>query len=224
MQRYPLARADEIDAALRRLAPKPGETILDVPSGAGYLSGDLPAGLTLHQIDPSPGFSALNPRVRSAPLHRLPLPDASVDGVISLAGLHHLDSLSPLLHELRRVLKPTGRVVLADVAAGSPEDAFLDGFVHAHNPQGHRGRYLDPSLEPQLRAAGLPPATVEDVRYAWHYPSQAALVDGVREMFGLDATDAQMLQGLRQHGAHPTPTGWALPWGLRFAVARPSTR
>jgi SAM-dependent methyltransferase len=56
--------------------------------------------------------------LHQAGIEGLPLPDASLDGVISVNTLYFLADTTPALHELRRVLRPAGRLVLG---LGDPE-------------------------------------------------------------------------------------------------------
>jgi hypothetical protein len=44
--------------------------------------------------------------------------------------------------EAHRLLKPNELFILADVQENTPVAHFLNGFVHRHNSQGHRGQFL----------------------------------------------------------------------------------
>jgi demethylmenaquinone methyltransferase / 2-methoxy-6-polyprenyl-1,4-benzoquinol methylase len=122
---------------LARLGPK--ERGLDI--GAG--TGDLTIGL-LRASDPSSVVVALDlaprmlelgrARLRSAGLLRrslplvgnvesLPLPDASIDRVISGFTIRNVGDLPRGLREMRRVLRPGGRAVLLELSH-PPSAAF----------------------------------------------------------------------------------------------------
>ena len=81
-----------------------------------------------------------------SPLSKIELPDRSADLVTCLTGLHHEPDVGGVLGELVRVLRPGGRLGVADVKLGSPPDRFLNGFVHEHSRTGHRGAFFDESL------------------------------------------------------------------------------
>lgn len=106
--------------AIKQLALLPGATVLDLASGTGDLCIDLAkAGLHPFSMDLSYGMLAADrsgvPRVQTDIL-RLPVPDASVDGVTCGFALRNLLDLETFFVELARVVKPGGRIALLDVS------------------------------------------------------------------------------------------------------------
>lgn len=96
-----------------------GACVLDAGCGTGGLMATLQAaGCDVHGIDISPaaihhcqqrGLS----KVQLSNVHSLPFPDASFDAVISLDVLYHQGVDEELaLAEMKRVLKPGGRLIL----------------------------------------------------------------------------------------------------------------
>ncbi|WP_370184048.1 class I SAM-dependent methyltransferase [Rhodococcus wratislaviensis] len=106
----------------------PGDRVLDVGCGTGYFATRLAAavqpGGRVDGIDPSPpmidyatgrrgtahaGFSV-------AAAEQLPFPDASFDVVTSTLVIHHIapGARSAAAREMSRVLRPGGRVLVAD--------------------------------------------------------------------------------------------------------------
>ena len=106
--------------ALPDLGLKRGSTVLDLASGTGDMCIDLEeAGLRPLSMDLSFGMLAADrsgaPRVQTDIL-RLPVPNASVDGVTCGFALRNLADLGEFFNELGRVVKPGGRIALLDVS------------------------------------------------------------------------------------------------------------
>ena len=228
MTRWPEARAEELALLLDALRPRPGETLVDAPAGGGYLAARLPASVRYVAVEAARPFFDRCPedarctRVLS-PLAKLALPDGSADLVTCLTGLHHEPDVGSVLAELARVLRPGGRLGIADVELGSPPDRFLNGFVHEHSRTGHRGAFLDASFADALRAAGFEDVQLVPAPLRWRFPAAAAMVAFVRLLFGVDlATDAEIRAAIeRTLGSQPLPGGGiALRWGLLQATGR----
>src|SRR5438094_7807 len=118
MRQCPRARAAEFSAVIEPLRQLPPGLICDMPSAGGYLARYLCPGMDYLAVNPAPDFFVdwpdRLPRLL-AEITNVPLADQSADHVVSLAGLHHEPSLPNVFAEMRRLLRPGGRVVLADV-------------------------------------------------------------------------------------------------------------
>ncbi|MFE6690529.1 class I SAM-dependent methyltransferase [Streptomyces sp. NPDC057743] len=97
-----------------------GRRILDAGCGSGPLSAALrDRGAVVTGIDASAGMLALATRRlgADADVHqvdlrdRLPFDDGAFDDVMSSLVLHYLEDWGPTLAELRRVLRPGGRLI-----------------------------------------------------------------------------------------------------------------
>ncbi|MCX5402686.1 class I SAM-dependent methyltransferase [Streptomyces sp. NBC_00335] len=97
-----------------------GRRILDAGCGSGPLSAALrDRGAVVTGVDASAGMLALARRRlgEDASLHvadlrdRLPFPDGAFDDVVASLVLHYLEDWGPALAELRRVLRPGGRLI-----------------------------------------------------------------------------------------------------------------
>jgi ubiquinone/menaquinone biosynthesis C-methylase UbiE len=124
---HPIITRDRLRSVLR---PEPGERLLEIGVGTGYYSLELaewiaPDG-TLELFDlqqefldhvmnaaTERGLSNLVPTQGDATA--LPYGDASIDTVILTAVLGEIPDASAALHEIRRVLKPTGRLVVGEL-------------------------------------------------------------------------------------------------------------
>ncbi|HEX6782375.1 MAG TPA: methyltransferase domain-containing protein [Solirubrobacterales bacterium] len=124
---HPIITRERLRSVLR---PQPGERLLEIGVGTGYYSCDLaewiaPGG-TLELFDLQQEF--LDHVMRAAgerglgnlvptqgDATRLPYEDASVDAVVLTAVLGEIPDSAAALAEIRRVLRPDGRLVVGEL-------------------------------------------------------------------------------------------------------------
>lgn len=104
---------------VRMLGLPAGSVVVDVACGTGDLCRMLRrAGLHAVGVDLSFGMlrhGRAGPAVAQADAQRLPLADASVDGVTSGFALRNVADLPAVLAEMARVVRPGGRIALLEV-------------------------------------------------------------------------------------------------------------
>jgi SAM-dependent methyltransferase len=114
-----------------------GRRVLDAGCGSGPLSAALrDRGAVVTGIDASAGMLALAERRvgGDVDLHqvdlrdRLPFDDGAFDVVVSSLVLHYLEDWEPTLAELRRVLRPGGRLI------ASVDHPFVAYTIHEPRP------------------------------------------------------------------------------------------
>lgn len=223
MRLYPQARREEFEQVARRIGSLPAwATVVDVPAGGGYLARHLPRGCAWRGHEPCASFAPTGGDGVETALLPLPWPDALAQAAVSVAGVHHLGDKRAFFSELARVVLPGGRLVLADVWAGSAVAAFLDDFVGAYNSTGHEGCYLGEHTADELRDAGWHPGRPERVALRWHFPDHAALGHFCQALFDLRGIsrgavidNADRILGIRRHAR-----GVALEWELACVTAR----
>jgi SAM-dependent methyltransferase len=177
---YPAALLDRIPAAATASFAgvgypfaagviQPGDTVLDIGSGAG--TDTLIASLLVGEqgtavgLDMTPAMRARlqangrtlgagNLRVIGGNAEEIPLPDASVDVVTSNGVLNLVPDKPRAFAEIVRVLKPGGRVQIADIALGKPvsDSAKLDPKLWAECIV---GAVLEAQYVAGLQEAGL---------------------------------------------------------------------
>lgn len=226
MARWPDARDAEFAALIERLGTTIGKRVCDMPAGGGYLRRHLSPGTRYVAIEPTAYFHAACPRDENAdallaPIEAIPLPDRSVDHVVSLAGLHHVANLPAVFGEMRRLLPMGGRAIICDVAVSSASAIFLNGFVDRHNPMGHDGAFLDEATVPALGAAGFEIVADEAIVTPWTFADVLEAGSFCARLFGIEGlSDAEIGQAMdREIGFVRTAHGVALQWPLRRIVA-----
>lgn len=225
MARWPDARAAEFQALIAPLGDLGDSIVCDLPAGGGYLRRYLPATTRYIAVEPAAVFFAACPKGEGstallAPIEAVPLPAGSVDHVVSLGSLHHVASLADVFSEMRRLLRPGGRVVACDVAVGSTAAAFLNGFVDRHNPMGHEGVFLDETAAPTLAAAGFAIVADDAVVTPWRFADRGQAGAFCAGLFGTVGLQADDVAGAldAEIGFDPSSGGVTLRWPLRRIV------
>lgn len=151
----------------------------------------------------------------------LPFEDQSFDRVVIMAVLHHIsvENRKALYKECLRILKPSGKLVVADVIKGSRQDHWLNTVVNQYNSHGHEGWFFDRSDEKLFRESGFDVHS-EEASYFWYFNNKIELEDFITNLFGMDlAEDVHSVVdrhlGLVRHGAD----GFKFEWKLIYFIA-----
>ncbi len=121
-----VAQRDRVRAAL---ALEPGEQVLDVGVGPGFLAAEMAAEVGLDGrvcgIDTSgamlevaarrdPGVHAATLELELGGVEQIPYADESFDAVVTTQVLEYVPDVEGALAEMRRVLRPGGRLLVLD--------------------------------------------------------------------------------------------------------------
>ncbi len=122
------------EAVLRALELRPGERVLDIGSGPGFLAADMAAAVgdsgRVRGIDISEGMIGISQRRCATLTHvdlqvgtatRLPFPERGFDAAVSTQVYEYLSDtdVTTALSELYRVLRPGGRALILDTDGDS---------------------------------------------------------------------------------------------------------
>jgi SAM-dependent methyltransferase len=156
---------------VRKNLTRPVETIADFGCGssAPLLRTLLEKGVIKKAIgiDLNPDFSAETKTLSlfKADLNKpLPLEDNSLDAVLSLATLEHLDEPDLHLREIHRTLKPEGTLLLTTPSPrGKPVLEFLAyrlKIIDRREIEDHRKYFNSSMLETAFEHAGFTPSAI----------------------------------------------------------------
>ena len=225
MEKMPHARDREFLAMIEPLGDIAGGTLCDMPAGGGYLHRYLPPGVRYIAVEPSAIFisrcpQGLDCQAVQSPIEQVPLDSGSVDHIVSLAGLHHCPNLGSVFREMRRLVRTGGTVVIADVEEDTGPARFLNVYVDAHNPLGHRGTFLDGTTSRLLHEAGLKPVADELVEIPWRFDDARQAGIYCMALFGLEGVSAENVAHAMETylGAFGGPGHCTVKWQLRRLI------
>jgi len=155
---------------LAALGAPPLGRILDVACGPGIVAEAIaPYASKVVGVDATPEMAAqaearlhkagfTNAFFRIAQAEHLPFGPAEFDAAVTRLSFHHFPNLPAILAEIRRVLRPTGRLVVADVVTSpDPEKAALHNTLEQLRDPTHVRMLTRPELLSTLRIGGFAP-------------------------------------------------------------------
>ncbi len=157
-------------AVVARVAPKPGETVMDI--GAGIGAGTMVAaatGCTVIAVEPTSYMRRVLGlrRLLAKAQDRVQIVDGTAESTTVAAGsidaawavntMHHWTSLEDGIAELARTLAPGGRVLLVDEDFDDPTHPDFENFGEKrHEERKHHFHTVDPDVVAQaMKAVGL---------------------------------------------------------------------
>ncbi len=227
MTQWPRARNAEFESLINFSDIDIHHSILDIPSGGGYLSWYFPKEYALLHLETSKEFAEVGRRITPHPIlqieeNRIPLADNSIDRVLSLAGMHHIGNKKNIFSEIARVLLPGGKAIIADAYIGSDVARFLDEGVNRYNPMGHSGTYFEDFTLTELSDCGLTIMRADQLHYHWVYSTENDMINYCKNMFGMThGNNRDIRNAIYQYLGEPLHENnqVKMPWSLYFIVA-----
>ncbi len=176
--------ARSVAATLSRLAPLPGNSVLDVGAGTGLLLDGIRSarpGARLVGVDLSARMLGVaTERLGTALLSSvgdaaaLPFREASFDLVVSSSSLHYWNSPTAGLRDLARVLRPGGYMVITDWCHDYLACRVLDRVLRVTDPAHHKTLGAS-ELRQGIIDAGCSCVLLERYRITWFWGLMTAV-------------------------------------------------
>ncbi len=170
------------DALVDAVAPRAGEHVLDVAAGTGNVAIRAAAcGAKVTAVDIAPrmvqwGRERTGPAVEwiEGDVEDLPLPDNTVDVALSAFGVIFAPRPDVALAQLRRVLKPGGRIALTAWTTDgyvAQRARLIRLFVPPDPAAADSLSWGDPEILKQRLATEFTGITIERLAVPWHFDS-----------------------------------------------------
>jgi malonyl-CoA O-methyltransferase len=192
---------------------------------AQVLGLDLAPGML--RVARARGWPWQRPPVVCADVHSLPLPDASLDLVVSNLMLQWCDDLPRAFAQLRRALRPGGLLLFSTF--GSETLLELRASWAEADESAHVSPFVDmPSLGHALGSAGFSEPVLDRELRVQRHASVRALMDSIRAIGAGNAlaTRRRTLTGPRRlqrmqaaYEAQRTPAGLPASWEILYGAA-----
>jgi ubiquinone/menaquinone biosynthesis C-methylase UbiE len=201
-----LGAKSHLDALVETVGQVSGLEIVDVGCGEGHLTRALAAlGARVTGCDPFmpetdwTAHKSGSYRLVTASADALPMADATADLVLFVFSLHHVPAakLDAAIAEARRVLRPSGRLYVADPVAEGPHQYVMELFHDETSVRKAAADALSRSAKPRFASDHI--ARYIDVRRFAHfddfagrmianmrfngYTKEAVLAPAVRQRF-----------------------------------------
>jgi SAM-dependent methyltransferase len=216
MDLYQNVLNEEINTAIENLELKKDDVLLNIFAGGipidKYIKDEL--NITYLAFDMHTDFIINS--IQKFSFDKIPMKSNSVNKIICLATLHHLniDERNVLYNELYRILTPGGRLVIADVICDSPQAKWLNDFVDKYNSNGHNGLFFTNDDSKLLEKNNFK-VGVSINNYNWNFKDEKCLLHFCKLLFGLDlcTDDKLILKSIKKYLHYDNGK---IPWQLIY--------
>jgi ubiquinone/menaquinone biosynthesis C-methylase UbiE len=190
MASAPAFRAQaELGRLVKALGNASSDRVLDLACGPGILAEVLaPHVREVVGIDATLEMTRLawdrfekarltNGHFEAAAAEELPYAAAQFEQVLTRLSFHHFEDVPSVLSEVRRVMQPRGRLIVADVISSEePEEAALHNSLEKLRDPTHVRMFSGSELLDLLRVEGFRVLHHESWRQARAFPEWAAII------------------------------------------------
>jgi arsenite methyltransferase len=229
LQEFPNARVEDIGFMNQYLDPKADQTVLEVGAGSGFFSGAIADKVKkLIVTDPSEEqlqdvekLQRKNIQMQAEGADQLNLDKESVDAIWSFGAMHHCFNKTKAFQNFFRILKPAGRIVIADVFHDSKLAKHFDLQVVKYCATGHEVAFWTNEFAESLcYVVGLQKPRIDDLDLHWKFETREEIGTFLYKIHAMiNTTPAECLKGAEEILGISEKDGlYCLNWPMKMII------
>jgi SAM-dependent methyltransferase len=193
VNKYEHCMENEFKAVIEELNLNDGEILVNLGGGGLKINKYITKNIKYMPFDFSFEWCEIDNSVNYTSHKNLPFVNDSVDKIVILAMLHHFsdEERIELYKECNRILKKTGKLIIADVKRNTNQDVWLNKCVDKYNPFGHKGLFFDFDDAKLLESQSFN-VDVKNKKYTWWFNDKPEMLDYIKNLFYMDISDAEL--------------------------------
>jgi SAM-dependent methyltransferase len=222
--KYQHCMENEFKEAINELDLKDGEILVNLAGGGLNLNNYITAKIDYIPFDFSPEWCKYDNYIKCISYENIPLANESVDKIIILAVLHHFteEEREKIYKECFRILKKSGKLIVADVIKNSKQDIWLNTFVNKYNPLGHTGKFFTFEDADKIKLLDFN-VEIKNKKYCWWFNNKNELVDFIKNLFYLEISDDELICNINNVlNLYENENKYYFEWELIYFICSPS--
>ena len=193
VNKYEHCMENEFKTVIEELELNDGEIVVNLGAGGLKMNKYITKNITYFPFDFSFEWCEIDKNVTYTPHKNLPFVNESVDKIVILAMLHHFshEERIELYKECNRILKKTGKLIIADVKRNTNQDVWLNKIVDTYNPFGHKGIFFDFD-DAKLLESNCFKLDIKNKKYTWWFNDKPEMVDYIKNLFYMNISDEEL--------------------------------
>ncbi|MDD4983631.1 MAG: class I SAM-dependent methyltransferase [Candidatus ainarchaeum sp.] len=231
LKEFPHAREEDIEIMEKYLVPKKDETILEVGAGSGIFSKPLAnivkklivSDPSKEQLDEIKLLQLKNIELIEQGADTLTLKSETVNAIWSFGAMHHCFNKTKAFQNFAKVLKKSGRLVLADVWCGSKLAKHFDTQVAKFCVTGHEVAFwTDEFAESLCFLTGFEKPKILDLQIQWKFKSKKDIGIFLYKIHAMTKTTPEnCLKGAEEIlGIEKKKGLYCLNWPMKIIVSK----
>jgi ubiquinone/menaquinone biosynthesis C-methylase UbiE len=202
-----------LSEVVRRSGVTKNDRVLDIATGSGFLAlefaksaekvigADLTRNMLLHAREKQKNSGLENTGFLLSDVESLPFVDESFDIVSCRFAFHHFPDPVKALHEMKRVCKTCGRIILVDgISSEDSDKSLFHNRIEKFRDPSHVRIYMLSELEQMFHDIG---ATIADITH-WNIPQD---FEDWMKRAGTGEKGTKIIKGLMEESMEGNSTG-----------------